>query len=165
MASKKFLGVDNRELTQYCKSFALLKNNTKKDIKEIIRDAARHFLVDVKNRTPQVSGELRRHWDTDNLDFVVRSTDKGYYVELVNKCEYASYVESGHFSYNQFGGPYEVKNRTVPFYYKPSGKTVVYGVFFLKKTEVEYASKGKLDHLVSLKAEQWLQSYIEKYKN
>lgn len=150
--TKNFLVIDNRELRDFAKKFNNATENSKTAIKKTIEYVARQFLKDVKARTPKKTGNLRQHWDLDNADIVVKETKHTFTVYLVNKAEYAKWVENGHFSYNQFnvgGAPYTVKNRTVPYTYGTNAPTFVYGVFYLKKTEIDYNDMGKLDKLVS----------------
>ena len=80
----------------------------------IARVLYRHLV----EQTPVKTGNLRNMWSAgDNLGFTVKRVNGGYEVTLINKAEYATSVNDGHHSYNQFnvgGEPYVVKNRTVP---------------------------------------------------
>lgn len=161
----KLLIIDDRELKAFAKKFDNATNNSKTAIKKTIEYVAKKFLEDVKKRTPVKSGNLRQHWDLDNAQIVVKETPKTFKVSLVNKAKYAKWVENGHFSFNQFnkgGSPYIVKNRTIleqEFIEEPARPaldTVVYGTFYLKKTEIDYNDRGKLDKLVEERFNQLL---------
>lgn len=158
--AKPFMTVDNSELLEFTEQFRELQQNFDADIRKIIENIARKFLVDVKNRTPKDTENLREHWDSDNTTIVVESDGLGYWVYLVNSAEYALEVEQGHFSYNQFnkgGEPYIVRNRTVPYKFGTDAPTFVYGVFYLKETEIQY-NEGKLDRLVTRELNKILKS-------
>lgn len=149
--AKPFMTVDNSELERFAEQFSELVDRFDDEMINTIEYAARRFLDDVKKRTPKKTGNLRNHWTEDNTTLHVEYDGKGYHVYLVNKAEYASWVEHGHYSHNQFnkgGSPYVVKNRTVPYYDGTNAPTFVYGVFYLKKTEIEY-NDGKLDAIVN----------------
>lgn len=158
---KPFLIIDDRELQAFAKRCDANLPNAGKGIKRALEKLAASFLQDVKKRTPKKTGKLRDQWDVDNANIVVHEDAGGFYVYLVNTTEYAEWVEKGHYSYNQFGGPYEVKNRTVPYYDGNNAPTFVYGVFYLKKTEVEY-NEGKLETIVSREFDKWLKDFFEK---
>ena len=150
--AKRFLTVDNSELLEFTEKFKSLRESWGDSISDMIKVIALKFLQDVKARTPKDTGELRTHWDSDNATIHVESDGHGYWVYLVNKAEYALEVEQGHYSYNQFnkgGEPYIVKNRTILSnkYGNNNDATFVYGVFYLKETEIQY-DEGKLDRLV-----------------
>jgi hypothetical protein len=106
-------------------------------------------------RTPVVTGNLRSGWSRgDNLAFRVQQVRNGYMVELSNDIEYARWVNYGHHSYNQFGGPYEVKNRTVKYYQGGNGKTFVYGHFFVEKSILD--TEPKVEKIIRQELKDWL---------
>lgn len=158
---KKFLIIGDRELQAFARQCDVNLPKASEGIKRTLEKLATSFLKDVKKRTPKKTGKLRNQWDIDNASVVVHEDAKGYYVMLVNTTEYAEWVEKGHYSYNQYGGAYTVKNRTVPYFDGNSAPTFVYGVFYLKKTEIEY-NQGKLDTLVSREFNRWLKDFFEK---
>lgn len=92
----------------------------------------RHLL----SQTPVDTGNLSKMWNAgDNLKFTVERVGNGYEVVLINEAEYATSVNDGHYSHNQFnkgGKPYVVKNRTVPYKRGGKGKTFVFGRFFVE---------------------------------
>jgi hypothetical protein len=107
----------------------------RKHFKTITREVASVLKEFMKSNTPVKTGTLRAGWDTQGgkMSYTVRATKDGYSVTLYNRVPYAGAVNYGHYSYNQFGGPYEVKNRTVPYYDGNSDDTFVYGHFFVEK--------------------------------
>lgn len=105
---------------------------------------ARKYLSDLKKNTPVKTGKLKKQWDEDNVKINVIPTAKGYYIELVNTTEYASWVEKGHESYNQYGGSYGW----------------VMGRFYVRKTENLWKN-GKLDTELKNQFEKWLKNNLE----
>lgn len=118
-------------------------------IKEALQKVAKELLKLMKRNTPRDTGKLASGWDTSgNLAFRVQQDSNGYFVELVNATEYASWVNDGHHSYNQFGGPYIVKNRTVKYYQGNKAATFVYGHFFVEKSILELEESKAVKRLV-----------------
>ena len=88
---------------------------------------------------------------------MAKRVSTGYQVELINQVEYATYVNDGHYSYNQFnkgGQPYVVKNRTVRYYQGNRDKTFVFGVFFVEKSVVEVGN-SRIEQYVFPHIEKW----------
>lgn len=107
-------------------------------------------------RTPVVTGNLRAGWSRgENLAFRVTKVKNGYVVELSNDVDYASWVNYGHHSYNQYGGAYEVKNRTVKYYQGNNGKTYVYGHFFLEKSILDV--EEQVEQIIHKELQKWLE--------
>lgn len=78
--------------------------------------------------TPKLTGNLKAGWSRgNNLMFEVMDLGEYYQVTLTNLVEYASSVNDGHRSFNQFGGPYGF----VP------------GRFFVEKAIVETQDKAE----------------------
>lgn len=122
--------------------------NVSERYETVLRDTftkiARKYLVDLKKNTPVKTGKLKKQWDEDNAKINVIPTAKGYYIELVNTTEYASWVEKGHESYNQYGGSYGW----------------VMGRFYVRKTENLWKN-GKLDTELKNQFEKWLKNNLE----
>lgn len=157
---KAMIQIDISELEEYSENFDKAVKGSAKAIKDIVEYAAKPYLNDLIAATPVKTGQLKAQWKKDNPVFRVQEDGDNYWVELVNTTSYAEWVEKGHHSYNQFGGPYIVKNRTVPYYSGGSGPTFVYGRFFVKRTEVDWDS-GKLDKLANERFLKWLQKTLE----
>lgn len=114
-------------------------------------------------RTPVVTGKLMQGWNSaDNLSFKVQKVKRGYMVELINNVEYASSVNYGHPSHNQFnkgGKPYVVRNRIkVPVADKrqnPVSQYWVFGRFFLENSIVEV--EDQLNAIIAKELQKWLE--------
>ena len=84
-----------------------------KKFTKVLAKALHEMLI---NQTPVKTGELVSGWyDGGNYAYQVVDLGRCYEVTLHNKVKYASAVNDGHYSYNQFnkgGQPYVVKHRT-----------------------------------------------------
>lgn len=141
--------IDASDLTKLQKKLSgLIDNNDW--IRQAIVESCELMLKDLIESTPVDTGRLKEQWLKDNPKIVVRNTSDGWTVDLVNTTEYASWVEKGHFSYNQYGGPWPVKNAKVP-----DSSGWVYGRFFVRKTENIWQN-GKLDANLSSRLNEWL---------
>lgn len=108
------------------------------------------------NETPIKTGQLAAGWGgTKNCSYTVKAVQNGYEVELVNEVPYALSVNDGHYSYNQFGGAYVVKNRTVPYYQGNSDATFVFGHFFVEKSILKLENGDALEMLVYEQLNKW----------
>ena len=95
----------------------LVNESRDQELRVLIEKLVKSFLENAKTFTPVVTGTMRSHWDIDNANFEVRKLARGgYSVTIYNKAKnkygyaYARDVDQGHKSYNQYGGPYVVKN-------------------------------------------------------
>lgn len=141
--------IDASDLTKLQKKLSSLIDNDNW-IRQAIAESCELMLKDLIESTPVDTGRLKEQWLKDNPKIVVRNTSDGWTVDLVNTTEYASWVEKGHFSYNQYGGPWPVKNAKVP-----DSSGWVYGRFFVRKTENIWQN-GKLDANLSSRLNEWL---------
>lgn len=141
--------IDASDLTKLQKKLSSLIDNDDW-IRQAIVESCELMLKDLIESTPVDTGRLKEQWLKDNPKIVVRDTSDGWTVDLVNTTEYASWVEKGHFSYNQYGGPWPVKNAKVP-----DSSGWVYGRFFVRKTENIWQN-GKLDANLSSRLNEWL---------
>lgn len=129
--------------------------------KEITQKVAKALHARLKEQTPKRTGELRSGWDkSGNLAFRVQSESNGFFVELRNETKYADWVNYGHHSYNQFGGPYIVKNRTVQYYDGKNEATFVYGVFFVEKSILELEESKAVKKLAERCLDTWFKGCI-----
>jgi hypothetical protein len=150
---------DFRELNKFLKNVTNEKRLDKTftvTVKNIAKVLHQHLV----EQTPVKTGNLRQMWSAgDNLKFTVNRVANGYEVVLINAAEYATAVNDGHHSYNQFnvgGKPYEVKNRTVPYTRGGRGKTFVYGRFFVENSiDLTYP---KVEQIVMKELEKWWDS-------
>ena len=136
-------------------------------VKEALTKVAKKVLRELTTMTPVDTGELRGGWNNaDNMAFRVQPTQKGFLVELTNDVEYASDVNYGHYSHNQFGGPYLVKNRTIKtdqssVYGRNAGLKkknkdfFVYGHFFVEKAILNMERGKAIDTIVGKCLRAW----------
>lgn len=140
-----FIEIDTRELEAFTERFEEAENKLQDGIVDTLVYAAERYLRDLITNTPVDTGYLKQQWrkDNPNLDLRVKEVADGYQIELVNYTEYASWVEQGHWSYNQFGGPYGW----------------VMGRFYVKNTEVDWDS-GKLQNVVTRRINKWFRDML-----
>lgn len=141
---KGFIDIDFTELEEYVDKFQEVVENHDAQVKRILEKIAKEYLVDLANKTPVDTGRLQNQWILDNMNINVIDRGDLYEVELVNTTEYASWVENGHWSYNQFGGPYGW----------------VMGRFYVRKTENLW-KHGRLDERIQQEYETWLKNMLE----
>lgn len=153
---------DFSELIKFLEDVRDSKEATFMKVTQSIAKVLYQHLVE---QTPVKTGNLREMWSaSDNLKFTVNQTNRGYEVVLINSAEYASSVNDGHYSHNQYnkgGEPYVVKNRTVPFNPTygnnyPTDKTYVFGRFFVENSiDLTYP---KVEQIVMKELEKWWDS-------
>ena len=108
------------------------------------------------NETPVKTGNLCAGWGgSENYKYTVTQTPEGFEVELKNEVPYATYVNDGHYSYNQYGGAYVVKNRTVPYTQGNSDATFVFGHFFVEKSILKLENSDALKKVLYKELEKW----------
>jgi hypothetical protein len=133
------------------------------EMKRVMDELIKNFLGEAMNYTPVVTGNMRLHWDLDNRDYKVRKVRNGYSVTVYNKAKneygykYASDVDQGHQSYNQYGGPYTVYNSK----YGANGGPVI-GRFIIDKAYM--ATHFQLEKPVALELQKWLDRCVENAK-
>ena len=141
---KGFINIDFTELEEYVDKFQEVVENHEAQVKRILEKIAKEYLVDLAERTPVDTGRLQNQWILDNMNINVIDRGDLYEVELINTTNYASWVEQGHWSYNQFGGPYGW----------------VMGRFYVRKTENLW-KHGRLDERIQQEYETWLKKVLE----
>lgn len=123
---------------------------------EATRELAKVFQTMLINKTPVVTGQLATGWGgSKNCSYTVKRMKSGFKVEFVNEVPYAKYVNDGHYSYNQYGGPYVVKRRKVPYYQGNRDATFVFGHFFVEKSIVELENGIELNKVLRKELEKW----------
>lgn len=140
------ISVETDEFEQFAQSFkSRVIDNWEQVIKNSLLQCAELYLQDVIRATPVDTGDLKRQWRKDNKQLAVKidKLSDGYQIELVNTTEYASWVEKGHESYNQFGGSYGW----------------VMGRFFVRNTENIWQN-GKLDKAMQRRINDWMRSLL-----
>lgn len=145
MALGSFIEIDMTEINQLIDDFDKMRTDIPSAITNILSDVAVEYLSDLATKTPVDTGRLKRQWflDNPNLAFKVVKDGDVYEVEVINTTPYAEWVEKGHWSYNQFGGPYGW----------------VVGRFFVKNVETAWKA-GKLDKLVERSFMEWIDTYL-----
>lgn len=162
MSRSGFLTVDNHELNELCERMAAFADGerTARFIEQALAEVAQNVLKDLIARTPVDTGKLKAQWAKDNRGIAARVVRKGdgYEITLVNTTEYADWVEKGHKSYNQFGGPYTVRNSRIRPNNVPEGHgggDWVYGRFYVRNTENIWKN-GKLDAAFQARLTRWI---------
>lgn len=125
--------------------------------KRMVREVAKAVVDHIKTFTPQETGTLIRGWDKRKVA-VVKKAD-GFEIMLVNDVPYAAAVNDGHLSYNQYGGPYEVKRRiklTSPHAeYQGESEWYVYGHFFVERGILQLKSTNEVEEILEKEIEKW----------
>ena len=125
-------------------------------VKKATQDLAKVLHQALKRNTPVMTGELKSGWDdSGNLAYRVTRVPDGFQVVLRNTVDYAYYVNYGHNSYNQYGGPYVVKRRTVKYTQGKSGKTFVYGHFFVENSITEMEATRQVEKAIMPHLQKW----------
>lgn len=117
-----------------------------KQITNEIVNALREALFE---NTPVLTGNLSTNWGgQENYSFKIKKFDYGYSVTLYNRAandkgfKYGLAVNDGHWSKNQYGGPY---------------KWVV-GRFFVEKSIILTAESAELESIIMRELEKWWES-------
>lgn len=144
----------------------LLTESRDQEMKRIMDKLVKQFLTNAKTYTPVVTGLMRQHWDLDNKDYDIRRVKAGFEVTVYNKAEktiggktyqYASWVDQGHESWNQYGGPYTVYNSK----YGANGGPVI-GRFIIDKAYM--ATHFHLAKPVAVEFQKWLDRCVKNAK-
>ena len=124
--------------------------------KELTKKLAKELQEMLFNKTPVKTGQLAAGWGgSENYAYKIQELKNCYQVTLYNRVPYASSVNDGHYSYNQYGGPYEVKHRTVPYTQGKSDATFVFGHFFVEKSILLLENSSELDKILNKELEKW----------
>lgn len=121
--------------------------STSKELGEIL-------LKMLKANTPVKTGKLKSGW----TDYKVERVKNGFEITLTNTVEYAKWVNDGHYSYNQFGGAYFVRNRTpkiAPEYETNDDDTFVFGHFFVEVTLWQLSNSTQLEQIIYKQLQKW----------
>ena len=147
----KWGSVDYRQIKKLQEKMAEFEEKELRDFCEAMaKEIAARLLAMVIDRTPVVSGDLRRAWKADNSSLSVRREGDEYVIEIINSMSYSSYVEYGH---RQEPGRY------VPALGKRLKKSWVNGRFMLTRSEVEMDSK--MPKILEKKLERKLRELID----
>ena len=83
---------DHKDFDKFLKNFENLEKDYDLFCSQFLLKEAMKVLADTKALTPVKTGDLRNRWELTQ----VFKTAKGYYIQIFNSLEYASYVEDGH---------------------------------------------------------------------
>lgn len=147
--------------------FAEKLENTDLDsiFKRSAQAISKELLKRMKMFTPiGETGDLIKGWNGN--DFRVQTTEKGYLVEIINTTPYATWVNDGHRSFNQWNvgtnKPYVVENRVkVPYEYKwqkGDGIHYVFGHFFVERGILSLVNSTQLDAIIFDELKKWWDS-------
>lgn len=148
---------DVRELTNFgnrigdFEKFLSYQENVCKEIADVLRKM-------LKANTPVLTGKLKAGWGNDKTSYKVKRKGTVFEVALENKVEYARWVNDGHRSFNQFGGPYFVQNRTpkiAPEYNTIDDGTYVFGHFFVEISVYKVENSKELENILYQELEKW----------
>ena len=139
--------------------FADRLNNTEKFqemCKAFVDELAKALREMLFNNTPVKTGQLAAGWGgSENYSYEIKRLVSGYKVTLYNRVPYAKAVNDGHYSYNQFGGPYVVNHRTVPYTQGNKDATFVFGHFFVEKSILLMENDNEINKLLEKEFERW----------
>ena len=125
------------------------------------KEIAGVLLRTIKTLTPtDKTWQLINGWNGNDL--AVRKVTNGFEVVLVNKCEYATWVNDGHKAYNQYGGPYEIHNRVKvksPHKWQKGNPTYyVFGHFFVERGILQLDNTQQVEEIIMKKLQKWWES-------
>lgn len=124
--------------------------------KKLTKELAKVLQEMLFDTTPVKTGQLAAGWGGgENYSYKITTLATGYKVELFNRVPYAKWVNDGHYSYNQYGGAYEVKHRTVPYTQGKNEPTFVFGHFFVEKSILKVENSAELEKVLSKELEKW----------
>lgn len=136
------------------------KPNFNKYAKRAIRELAKDLVDIIKGFTPKDEGVLVSGWDKRKIR--VLQTPEGFEVQLLNDVPYAQWVNDGHMAYNQYGGPYPIKqeNRKLQMphaTWQTPSRWYVYGHFFVERGILTYEKYGDIEGTIAKHLEKWWQ--------
>ena len=86
--------INYKELSAYVSSVTLMKNDFNKFLRDFLLEMADRIIARVKrkDRTPVVTGALRRSWKLGDI----KGDGRNISVEILNGMDYATDIEYGH---------------------------------------------------------------------
>ena len=149
---------DFKELKDFADNLQSLGSAFDPHTQRAAQEIAKVLLKHMKRLTPR--GETRdliNGWEGNA--FVVKGVENGYEVEIVNKAEYATWVNDGHKAYNQFGGPYKIRRRvkvTSPHQWQKGSPTYhVFGHFFVERGIVTLENTKEIERIIMVELQKW----------
>ena len=149
---------DLSELTNFGDNLKSLGSAFDTHLQTATKEIAKVLLRYMQGLTPtDKTRQLVNGWNGNA--FVVKPLPEGYMVEIVNKAEYAAWVNDGHKAYNQFGGPYQIRKRvkvTSPHQWQKGNATYyVYGHFFVERGILQLLNTNEIEKLVMKELKKW----------
>lgn len=124
--------------------------------KEVVKKLAKELQEMLFNKTPVKTGQLAAGWGgAENYAYKIVELKTSYKITLYNRVPYAKSVNDGHYSHNQYGGPYVVKRRTVPYTQGNADPTFVFGHFFVEKSILTLENSSELEKILNKELEKW----------
>lgn len=147
---------DFSELVEFADN--LVKSDLEETFKRITKEISKILLNDIKGLTPRdQTGQLINGWNGNA--FLVKSVPNGYEVEIVNKTEYAAWVNDGHKAYNQFGGPYPIHTRVkvISAHQWQQGNPTyhVFGHFFVERGILQLNNTTRVEDIIMKELQKW----------
>ncbi len=140
---------DFHELTDFGDNLLSLGSAFSPHLKQITKDIANALREALFENTPVLTGNLSANWGgAENYSFEVKAHNYGYSVTLYNRAtndksfKYGLAVNDGHWSKNQYGGPY---------------KWVV-GRFFVEKSIIQVANSTQIEEIIMKELQKWWDS-------
>lgn len=146
---------DFQELYDFAEK--LTDERLEKTFERVTKEIAEVLLKYMRGFTPKETGQLIDGWN-DNA-FLVKAVNDGYEVEIVNKTEYALWVNDGHRAFNQYGGPYEIHNRVkvkVPHEWQKGDYNYhVFGHFFVERGIAQFTNTTEIEKIIMNELHKW----------
>ena len=152
---------DLSELFDFGDNLSGLTSVFDEHLQRATKEIAEVLLQYIKGLTPKdETGKLIDGWNGNA--FLVTPVANGYEVEIVNKTEYAAWVNDGHKAYNQFGGPYPIRNRVKvvsPYQWQQgSPKYYVFGHFFVERGIEQLNNTKEIEQIIMQELQKWWDS-------
>jgi hypothetical protein len=141
-------------------------------LKRITKDIGKALLKRVKSLTPVgQTYDLINGWNGNH--FIVTERNNGYEVLIVNRDKKASWVNDGHRSFNQYGGPYKINPHGFWNKGKPRGRVqvrspykwqdpvseyYVYGHFFVERGILQLKNTQEIEQIIMKELQKWWDS-------
>ena len=155
------LEIDWKDIHKFANRLGNL-NKFEQHIERVTKDVAKALLKQMKSLTPVDEYDLINGWDGNK--FAVVKKDNGFEVLIVNKTPYALYVNDGHRAFNQYGGPYPIKNRRqvrIPHPWQEGDSTYyVFGHFFVERGMVKLTNTQEIESIIMRELEKWWEGCI-----
>lgn len=151
---------DFHELNEFAKK--LNSSDLDKTFKRITQEIAKVLFRHIKGLTPiGKTGKLISGWDGNA--FVVIPYGSGFKVEIVNKTEYATWVNDGHRVRNKPDGEFlqvhrRVKVPTPHKWQKPVSDYYVFGHFFVERGILQLNNTKQIEEIIMRELQKWWMS-------